>query len=290
MRRFSNIKSLRLRFRRWLLERMQRTWVDRLLNDLRQMSWFVFFLGAGFFVVGILGVIEGPIPYLVNPHVFDLTLADLHQKLASDFLTIGITVIIIDTANRWRELQQHKQQLIRQMGSIIRDEAIAAAEALAENGWLFDGALTNAYLTNANLDKANLLDAALEGATLRYAKLGMAKLRGSNLQRADMEGANLEQAEMRYANLQEASLHDALLGYADLHGATLKDARLGGADFRFANLSYTNLQGATLLFASLEGARLEGAILPDGTEYSDGIDLTPFLLPLKSNYNAVPPH
>jgi hypothetical protein len=146
-----------------------------------------------------------------------------------------------------KERQAKKADLIAQMGSNVKDVAIAAAEGLQRRGWLYDGSLQGASLFRANLQGANLVWANLEGATLV----------GANLQGVSLFRANLQGARLHVANLQGASLM-----WADLQGADLVGA---------------NLQGATLVRAKLEGADLyEDTTLPDGTKWTPGTDMARF--------------
>lgn len=146
-----------------------------------------------------------------------------------------------------KERQAKKADLIAQMGSNVKDVAIAAAEELQRHGWLYDGSLQGASLSRANLQGANLVWAKLQGA-----RLVGANLQGASLFRVDLQGARLH-----VANLQGASLI-----WADLQGADLSGA---------------NLQGAYLVGANLQGADLyEDTTLPDGTTWTPGTNMARF--------------
>ena len=73
------------------------------------------------------------------------------------------------------EREAKKADLIAQMGSSVKDVAIAAAEELRRHGWLRDGSLQGAILSGANLEGAYLVMANLQGAVLIGANLQGAK-------------------------------------------------------------------------------------------------------------------
>lgn len=126
--------------------------------------------------------------------------------------------------------------------------------------------------------------ADLQGRTLQGADLTGADLRGADLREADLAGALLLGTHLR-----EADMRGAVLRCADLHYAVLTGADLRGADLRWANLQWIDLQdadlrGATLTYARLNRAYLHGAILPDGTRWVPGRDLSPFTRPAYVGY------
>ncbi|MEG4484113.1 pentapeptide repeat-containing protein [Microcoleus sp. D2_18a_B4] len=114
--------------------------------------------------------------------------------------------------------------------------------------------LSNANLSHANLDNAVLSHAKLSGANLSYAKLSFARLNKVNFSSADLSSANLICADLKQANLS---------------GAILKNASLSGANLEGAYLTGANLKDAKVSVSELSGAFLEGAIMPDGSKYSD---------------------
>lgn len=156
--------------------------------------------------------------------------------------------------------------------------------------------LCNTILADANLRDANLTNANLEGAILDYAILSNAKLRNANLTGAsllecELDGANLTRAIIVNATLQLANLRRAVLEGAELIDSDLEDADFANANLGLANLSTVirmggvNFQGAILLKANLTASNLWGAkfdfdtIMPDGSPYEYGMDLTKFTNP-----------
>ena len=117
----------------------------------------------------------------------------------------------------------------------------------------------------------DLSGASLEGASLRQANLAEAILNGANLQDSDLQGANLRKASLESANLSRADLGGTNLGMADLRFASLEDANLCRV-----NLHRANLLGAKLAGACLDHVDLAGAILPDGTLFTEKADLERF--------------
>lgn len=157
-------------------------------------------------------------------------------EMAGAVVTYALLELFIGRRER-REAR--KADLIAQLGSRVKDVAVAAAEELERHGWLWDGLLQGAHLLQADLQEAslwgaNLAGANLQGANLEAAELQKAFLWGVNLQGADLAGANLQGANLIKAKLQGASLWSA-----NLQGTWLADANLQGAD-----LADTKLQGA----------------------------------------------
>jgi len=164
-----------------------------------------------------------------------------------------------------KEREAKKADLIAQMGSSVKDVAVAAAEELGRHGWLYDGSLQGAYLLDADLQGANLIGANLQGADLFSAKLQRATLFRANLQVANLFQANLQEARLIGGNLQ-----GAFLDGTNLQGATLFQADLQGASLEFANLREANLQWANLN---------ENTTLPDGTKWTPDTDMARFTDP-----------
>jgi hypothetical protein len=135
-------------------------------------------------------------------------------------------------------LEAEKAELIRQMGSSIKDVAVAAADRLGQRGWLYDGSVRRKRLYLANLEGANLWMADLEGADLRRANLEKAILPWTNLKGADLQEANLKRVDLRDADLEGVDLRGA-----DLEGATLPDGTEWTPDtdmVRFTDPHYPN--------------------------------------------------
>ena len=100
---------------------------------------------------------------------------------------------VLDATEKREDL---KRQLRHELGSSVKDVAVAAAEKLRREGWLSDGSLRRAFLEGANLEGADLYKANLWGAYLMNANLVGANLVGANLERAFLEGAELTGSEL----------------------------------------------------------------------------------------------
>ena len=121
------------------------------------------------------------------------------------------------------------------------------------------------------LQVPDLSGAGLEGACLRRANLAEATLHSANLRGSDLQGANLRKASLYRANLERADLGGSNLGMSDLRYACLEQANLCRV-----NLNRANLLGARLAGARLDHVDIAGAILPDGTQYTEETDLERF--------------
>jgi hypothetical protein len=101
---------------------------------------------------------------------------DMWANWSAELASIVITVLVIDTLNQRRAVQQEKQAIIRQMASMDNGLALRAVRELEANGWLRDGSLNDASLFAANLEFAELWRADLRGADLSDANLKRAYL------------------------------------------------------------------------------------------------------------------
>ena len=164
-------------------------------------------------------------------------LGGLLLNLATELIGAIVTYLLLERIVGEREQkEEERKRLIAEMGSRVKDVAVAAEERLRKHGWLTDGTLSGVYLHDADL-------------------------RGANLQWADLSQAQLSMAHLHEANLHDANLRGANLWWADLTGADLSGADLTGAD-----LSGANLRGAKVTNEQLRQAdSLKGATMPDGT-------------------------
>jgi hypothetical protein len=238
-------------------------------------------------VLGALALLIGVVSVLV-----DLPVPPFLSDIAPELVGIGVTVLLIDSANERRATIAEKAAFILQMGSSNNDFALEAARISDQKGWLMDGTFHNAYLARANLQSAYLERANLQGAALFEANLQQAKLAEANLQGADFRGADLQGADFWEAELQGAHLEETNLEGASLRKTNLKSAGLTAANLKEANLWNANLRGAYLQAANLQGVSFESpfgiddpptcdenTILPDGTFWTPGRDLHEFTHP-----------
>jgi hypothetical protein len=162
-------------------------------------------------LIGVLGYLNQHSGLLVPTSI----VTDFYANVSAELASIAITVLVIDTLNERRLVQQEKAALIFQMGSPTNSIAGEAIRMLRARGWLTDGSLEG-----ANLSWANLEDAYLENANMPKVDLFRAKLKGAHLEWSNLKGA-------RVATV-----------WSDL-----KRARRAG-DKQFAQT--TNLRGATM--------------------------------------------
>jgi len=232
-------------------------------------------------------------------------LIDVWANFGTEFVSIIITVFIIEGLIRWRDNQQRlRMRLVQQLSSQDHEFAVEAVKDLREHGWLEDGTLerinlVKAELQGVDLHNANLQGAALTGADLQAADLSKGNLRRVHMKEADlqrailtsadlqggrlsgtdfrgayMRGTLLQSARLKDVDLQQADLSDANLQAADLINANLQNAKLLNVNLRAASLEGANLQDA-----DLSGANLEGVTLPDGSFWQAGIELARFIDP-----------
>jgi uncharacterized protein YjbI with pentapeptide repeats len=198
-------------------------------------------------------------------------------NLFTEFLSISITIFVLDRRAQLREQKRLEAELMRRIRSSVRDVAVAAVEELKFLGY-FDGDKTTFIRTNLSRVQwsgAFLLGVNLQGADLMYANLQDAYLEHVNLPGATLRGANLQGAYLVHANLQRANLVGANLSGADLALDNLQGAYLRGANLQGTNLMLANLQGASLDIANLD----PNTVLPDGTPWTPDTDMARFTDP-----------
>lgn len=242
-------------------------------------------LGTGFFFLY----------FGTNSFTFRQLVTDLYANGGTEFLSIFITVFIIDRRNKARALQERKEEVIVQLGSPYEAIADQALRICWLKEWLYDGSLKGARLLDAKLPGADLRHADLQDVNLARADLSRAWLRNSNLrgailQECNLQGASLVMLDLRGQRMNNAQLQGALLERVNLQGANLGDANLEGADLGQADLQSVSLRrailkkarlgGANLQNANLAGANLSGAIL-------NGANLTGVILESSSYGKAI---
>lgn len=134
-------------------------------------------------------------------------IADFYANVAAELASIAITVLVIDTLNERRSIQQEKASLIRQMGSPSNQIAREAARAMRVRGWLEDGSLQD-----ADIARGNLQDAWLQGANLKGAALYKTNLNRAHMEWSDLTGArSLEDSQLvQLRNLRGTMMPDGI--------------------------------------------------------------------------------
>lgn len=219
--------------------------------------------------LGVLIVLSVVALYVVELGEYALNLL---TEMIGVVISTCITVFIIDRLYAYRERESLKRRLVRELGSGSNDHALNAASWLRVEGWLGgkDGVLKKADL---------------RGADLRNVPLWFQDRRDDSVQLADLEGAIFWESDLRKTVLMKANLKSAEFWFANLEGAYLDGANLKGTELNNANLKDTRLYGAKMQGATLFGARhlseakLDGAIMPDGNPYEDGMNLARYLNP-----------
>lgn len=194
----------------------------------------------------------------------DEAVNSLSTELFGAAATFYALELVIRPKKQAEDNAARKQQLIRDMGSPVRNETQIAIAALRKEGWLYDGSMQMADLTNANLRRSdltysNLQDVAFGNANLKETKLGYANLQGANLIGAQLEAADFELANLTGADLSHAHLEKASFLGTNLFGAKLEGAFLINSNFKGANLERAHLWCAHLNVAMMRGCNLQNA-------------------------------
>jgi hypothetical protein len=139
----------------------------------------------------------------------------LGLNLATDLVGAAVIyTLLVLILERTESRESDKERLVAEMGSSVREVAVAAARRLRERGYLGDDALRGADLSRANLRRADLHEANLSDANLSEANLSETNLWEANLHKANLSDANLRGADLRGANLRGANLSEISLGEA----------------------------------------------------------------------------
>lgn len=188
-------------------------------------------------IIGIIGIVVLIGGYFIEHGItLEYILPDLYANFGAEFISISITVLVIDYLSMRREEKERVRQLIRDLGSqysFITHRAIGELRSNPETGkpWLSDG----------TLHYANLIGANLENAMLDSSSLCFVKLTGANLKFAFLTDSNLEGADLRFADLEDTNFENA-----NLTNANFSNANLIRTNFCGANLSNANFNEASL--------------------------------------------
>jgi len=196
-------------------------------------------------------------------------------NIYTEIISIGITIVILDRINEYRETQRLKKQLRRDAGSRSNTTALSAIDSMRHEGWLVgkSGLLEKQSLRRSNLDQSYL----------RYAQLYKTDLYRSSLVEADLIEADMKFSNLTHANLEGAWLYRTQLNGAELSYVNFEKARFGGVNFYGANLKHANLTNV----GSWEGKKPPLVpLLPDGTQWTPDVDMEKFTNPAHPDYPA----
>lgn len=197
-------------------------------------SWTIIKTTGVLFLLGGIGLIF--LHFYPHNWYFNKIISEVYANFSAEFISIAITILLINYLYDSKEKQNLKKRLIRDLGSEERSTCSNALLELKENGWLTDGTLKNAKLSNANLMNLDLSGADLEGVNLDNAELSNAILKNVNL-----KNARLCKTILSNANLSNSNLTDAILQGAQLYETKLNQINIENADFVNANLRLTQM-------------------------------------------------
>ena len=138
----------------------------------------ILFLIIGFLLSGF---------YFYPPELkFYNFISQFYANFSAEFISIAITILLINYLYEIKEKQNLKRRLIRELGSEERAISSNALVEIREKGWLTDGSLKNANLLNCNLSNQDLTGADLENAKLNNAELSNTTLKNVNFSKANL--------------------------------------------------------------------------------------------------------
>lgn len=219
--------------------------------------------GIVLFILALMVLIFGYISQYGYQVSISELLKDFYANVSTEFVSIAVTILIIDYLSERRADKNLMQQLAREMGSKDNAFAIKAVKELRAHGWLIDGSLIGLDFGAADLSSSDLSNANLSKTTLTATNLNKAFLVRSTLSDATINGANLEDADLSNSNLSGS----------DLRWSDLSNADLRGADINNANMEGVALDGAKVSLEQLRCARsLAQATMPDGRRYEEWVE------------------
>jgi len=228
------------------------------------------------------------------------------MNVFTELLGIGITILVIDRLNAWRDERNLKRRLVREAGSRDNSTAVSAIDWIRHEGWL-EG--ENGILKGESLEACNLSGAFLHGANLEDTDFG-AKYYAQDLlntqtgeiesrhqqdkiyQRSIFQDTNLckvsaKNAYFDSARFVKSSIQDADMTNGMLRNAIFKDCDLQGTDFNNANLKFVSLDSSNILGTNFTGADLSYAQIADVNVNKIDTSRSPFSFGVKKLHKLI---
>lgn len=175
-----------------------------------------------------------------------------YANFSAEFISIAVTILLIDYLYEVKELKNLKKRLVRELGNEQKGISSRALQELRENGWLSDGSLANADFRNANLSGLDFTGADLRNVNLTSADLDRAIFKDANLSNADLSNAKLRAVNMENCNLNNAKLHRA-----NMYEAILNKVKTTGTDFMNVNLELAEIVEAIFTTCKFDDVNLK---------------------------------
>jgi len=182
---------------------------------------------------------------------FNKLIENFYANFSAEFISISLTILLINYLYEVKEKRSLKIRLIRELGSEEKGLTARAVKELRENNWLSDGSLKGANLINANLSKLDL-----SGADLTEVNLEFADISNANLKKVTLKNAKLKNAKLLNSDLSEANLEGSIL-----HSTSFYKSVLSRSNFTNADLIGSNFELAELMDCTFENSKLEDSNL-----------------------------
>lgn len=187
-------------------------------------------IGFGIWLGSFLFSVDGPL------YSEDGFKTNLYTEFLSILVTVGLLNYLAKRRERQQEESQIKKYLLSKVRSKVHHEAIRGIEEIRDHGWL-EG-------VNGILQQERLVQADLHNAKLSRANLNRTDLRNCNLQKVSFWDATLIDADISYANLERAALVLANLTSTNLQRANLSNTNLKGANLSNADCRHCDFTSA----------------------------------------------
>ncbi|MCC5612667.1 pentapeptide repeat-containing protein [Nostoc sp. CHAB 5834] len=191
-------------------------------------------------VTGLLFLLTGfslSLLHLYPDHCrFSSFIKAFYANFSAEFISIAITILLIDYLYEKKDNTNRKNRLVRELGSVDIGFTARALKELKELGSLTDGSLIGADLSKADLSGLDFTGANLENVNLRGALLNSTILLNVNLRGANLDGAKLQEANLSHSNLVNVNMKKC-----NLYAALINEATINNVDFMRANLERCEL-------------------------------------------------
>ena len=227
-------------------------------------------VGFVFLLLGLLLLIGGFVNHwlLVTGYQSNSWLNELleqnYSNFSSEFISIGITVLVINALVEKESRKREWERLVINMSSPDNGIAISAVKELKVLGLL-----TNGFLFGRQFDYANLKNAFLHEADLGLCSFFKCNFSGAILSDAKLRGVGFSNSDLSKTHLLRVIAEEAYFHTVRLNGADFEDAVLSKAVFEECDLSGANVTDRQLKKTS----SLRGSIMPSGVKYNGRFNL-----------------
>lgn len=176
---------------------------------------------------------------------------ELYSNFCAEFISLAITILIIDYLYDKKEKENNKKRLIRELGCEDIGLTSRALKEIKELGYINDGSLNNADFSKATLNGLDFSNCKLNNLNFSNALLISSDFSNSELRNCDFSHCNLNGINFNRAKLVNVKFHKA-----ELYGATFHNSKMQNSD-----LLRANLDNCEFIDAEIEVSKFEDTFL-----------------------------